>query len=273
MIKFFRRIRQNLLTENKFKKYIVYSIGEIVLVVLGILIALQINTWNEKVQERKEEQKVLLNLRTELTGNLTFLKYIKRNKEGALLSMRVLMDECTNNPDYKNHNLDSLLGKAFISGWKFVSHTGALTNVLKSDKLNLISNDSLKGLLISLPTVIDFVAMEDDSYRSDMHNYYLPFLAKYYQTKNITNEINQLEIDWTSEPSRFKRNPEDLLNNPEFESVLNSQLIFMKFSLFSIQYLEQAFETILPIIEEEIDNNHSSVLDNQQFYEDGLPIN
>ena len=47
MIKFFRKIRQRLLTENKFSKYLIYAIGEIILVVIGILIALQINNWNE----------------------------------------------------------------------------------------------------------------------------------------------------------------------------------------------------------------------------------
>lgn len=46
MIKFFRRIRQQLLTENKFSKYVLYAIGEIILVVVGILIALSINNWN-----------------------------------------------------------------------------------------------------------------------------------------------------------------------------------------------------------------------------------
>jgi len=47
MIKFFRKIRRQLLTENRFSKYLLYAIGEIVLVVIGILIALQINIWNE----------------------------------------------------------------------------------------------------------------------------------------------------------------------------------------------------------------------------------
>ena len=46
MIKFFRRIRQQLLTENKFSKYVLYAVGEIILVVVGILIALSINNWN-----------------------------------------------------------------------------------------------------------------------------------------------------------------------------------------------------------------------------------
>jgi hypothetical protein len=48
MVKFFRKIRQKLLSENKFSKYFIYAIGEIVLVVIGILIALQINNWNEE---------------------------------------------------------------------------------------------------------------------------------------------------------------------------------------------------------------------------------
>jgi hypothetical protein len=53
MIKFFRKIRQKLLSENKFSKYLIYAIGEIVLVVIGILIALQINNWNEKRKSRE----------------------------------------------------------------------------------------------------------------------------------------------------------------------------------------------------------------------------
>ena len=55
MIKFFRKIRQKLLSENKFSKYLIYAIGEIVLVVIGILIALQINNKND---ERKAEESV-----------------------------------------------------------------------------------------------------------------------------------------------------------------------------------------------------------------------
>ena len=55
MIKFFRRIRQQLLTENKFSKYLLYAIGEIALVMIGILLALQVNNWNE---ERKSKSLV-----------------------------------------------------------------------------------------------------------------------------------------------------------------------------------------------------------------------
>jgi sensor domain CHASE-containing protein len=60
MIKFFRRIRQQLLSENKFSKYLLYAIGEIILVVIGILIALQINNNNNYNEQRKIEREYLI---------------------------------------------------------------------------------------------------------------------------------------------------------------------------------------------------------------------
>jgi uncharacterized protein YkvS len=67
MIKFFRRIRQQLLAENKTGKYLKYAIGEIVLVMIGIILALQVNNWNE---ERKNH----INLTSNLYGVLEELK-------------------------------------------------------------------------------------------------------------------------------------------------------------------------------------------------------
>ena len=66
MIKFFRKIRQKMLTENKFSKYILYAIGEILLVVVGILIALNINNNNEL---EKNKQSVVSSLK-EIQSNL-----------------------------------------------------------------------------------------------------------------------------------------------------------------------------------------------------------
>ncbi len=74
MIKFFRKIRQNLLSEGKTGKYLKYAIGEIVLVVIGILIALQINNWNENNKAKTTEIYVL----NEILSNL--------NEDGIILS-------------------------------------------------------------------------------------------------------------------------------------------------------------------------------------------
>ena len=58
MINFFRKIRENMVKENRVSKYILYAIGEIVLVVIGILIALSINNWNEQKKNRRENKKL-----------------------------------------------------------------------------------------------------------------------------------------------------------------------------------------------------------------------
>lgn len=69
MIKFFRRIRKNLLAEGKTGKYLKYAAGEIVLVVIGILIALQINNWNENRISLKHEKDLLINLKEDLDSD------------------------------------------------------------------------------------------------------------------------------------------------------------------------------------------------------------
>ena len=73
MIKFFRKIRQRLLTENKFSKYLLYAIGEIILVVIGILIALQINNWNENQKLVKLEKELLREVKIGLESDYNLI--------------------------------------------------------------------------------------------------------------------------------------------------------------------------------------------------------
>ena len=70
MIKFFRHIRRKLLEQNQMGKYFKYAIGEIILVVIGILIALQINNWNEKRKDEAKLQTILLKIKEDLKGDL-----------------------------------------------------------------------------------------------------------------------------------------------------------------------------------------------------------
>ena len=70
MLKYFRKIRQKLMQENKFSKYLLYAVGEIVLVVIGILIALQINNWNNTKQNEKEFEKIVEAFESDLIRNI-----------------------------------------------------------------------------------------------------------------------------------------------------------------------------------------------------------
>ena len=86
MIKFFRKIRQQLLTENKFSKYLLYAIGEIVLVMIGILLALQVNTWNENRKSNSIRDSNYVQLLEDLKTDEEYIdEQIKEFKESILL--------------------------------------------------------------------------------------------------------------------------------------------------------------------------------------------
>lgn len=109
MIKFFRRIRQKLLSESQFSKYLLYAIGEIVLVVIGILIALQINNWNESRKSRVRINQILKKVREELAINIsnsddvTAFYRFKEKGIGDVLRQRVTLE------DYENSGLVYLI--------------------------------------------------------------------------------------------------------------------------------------------------------------------
>jgi len=104
MIKFFRRIRQRLLTENKFIKYLIYAIGEILLVVIGILIALQVNNWNEERKLRALELELLQEYQEELQYNYQELETFQDQITNRLNHCRLIIDAIKNESPY----MDSL---------------------------------------------------------------------------------------------------------------------------------------------------------------------
>ena len=84
MLTFFRRIRKGLLEGGRTSKYLLYAIGEIALVVIGILIALQINNWNQERQEKKELHTYLENIRSNLEDDLISLYEIKTFRDSSV---------------------------------------------------------------------------------------------------------------------------------------------------------------------------------------------
>jgi uncharacterized membrane protein YgaE (UPF0421/DUF939 family) len=92
MIKFFRKIRQSLLIENKLSRYLLYAIGEIVLVVIGILIALQVNNWNEGRKELAKSHEILREIAENLEyNNAQFLQEIKE-EEAVVKSIDIVLE-------------------------------------------------------------------------------------------------------------------------------------------------------------------------------------
>lgn len=144
MIKFFRKIRQKLLTENKFRKYLLYAIGEIILVVIGILIALQINNWNETRKLKNEEIKILKELKSALISDKDDIISNINEHSFAAKSCSVLLEYISNKLSY-NDSLSFHFANA-LNTTRF-SHTSSPYETLKIKGPDLIENDSLRVML------------------------------------------------------------------------------------------------------------------------------
>ena len=96
MIKFFRKIRQQLLSENKFTKYLIYAVGEIVLVVIGILIALSINNSNDAEKLRLKERVVLTQMQQNLKNDIEDLNFNIRGTKTRLRANEVVLSALQN---------------------------------------------------------------------------------------------------------------------------------------------------------------------------------
>jgi hypothetical protein len=146
MIKIFRKIRQQMLTENKFSKYLLYAIGEIILVVIGILIALSINNWNEKKKLKVEEVKFLKNFKQSLISDIEFNDFRFDKYELTKESISFLLNHIEQDLQYQD-SLKYHFGR-ITQTWTPKINTEVF-EALKSNDLNLISNDGLRDKLVS----------------------------------------------------------------------------------------------------------------------------
>jgi len=152
MIKFFRKIRQNLLSENKFSKYLIYAIGEILLVIIGILIAVSINGWNEDRKLKKAEQSILKDLKQEMIINKKALEYaIEENEKSfqTAIEMRALFRDRAAFDKMSDSLFYASIGKLDYNA-TYDPQNGILNSIISSGQINQLSNKELKYLLASL---------------------------------------------------------------------------------------------------------------------------
>ena len=164
MIKFFRKIRYNLIEKNKTGKYLKYAIGEIVLVVIGILIALSINNSNTINKQRKVEQEYLVSLQTEFKTNLKKInECLKENKE-RVSSVENMLGLFDNNvlDTISNNEMSNILFSVFGGEAVYYPSTGVLTDIISSGNLNLIQNEQLRQHLASFESALEFLTVAEN---------------------------------------------------------------------------------------------------------------
>lgn len=143
MAKFFRKIRQRLLNDFKFNQYLLYAIGEILLVVFGILIAFQIDAWNKQREQSKEEQRILHNLKTDLLNDIAQLDINIQSSLDRQANTDTLL---TILAEPREHTVGRFLALVYPLFYEshFEVNSGTFDESLASGTIKYIKNDSLR---------------------------------------------------------------------------------------------------------------------------------
>jgi len=147
MLTFFRRIRNGLLDGGAISKYLLYAVGEIALVVFGILIALQINNWNEQQKENQFERKVLNEILVDTEEDLIEMANALEELDESQRSGTLLIDYFDRNMAY-NDSMDFHFAKA-LRMWSLSPNSTAF-EMAKSEGLHIIKNDSIRTMVAKI---------------------------------------------------------------------------------------------------------------------------
>jgi hypothetical protein len=179
MIKFFRKIRQRLLTENKFSKYLIYAIGEIILVMIGILLALQVNNWNQQRIATQKEQLLLKALQDEFVENKAQFEKVIARHELAMASTQYVIAQFPIDP--KKINLDTFKEKSNDWGrwYSFNPSQGVIRSLVNTSSFELISNTELRRLLVSWEDVLADYKEEEDLAIKDNYEYLYTEISRF----------------------------------------------------------------------------------------------
>jgi hypothetical protein len=255
MIKFFRHFRQHLLTESKFTKYLLYAIGEIILVVIGILIALSINNKNEYNKFRKEEIAMLQNLKLEFESNLPMLQENILTHTLTQKACKELLRYTSPNPHIPNNQtIDSLLGWSIVSP-RFKYKDGALQSIINSGKLGWILNDSIRNKIAEFPGIIGASTITETTLRDISAGDFKNILEQYTavsENLRAANFFKQLMPE--IKVSEFAYRREDILSNRDFESKITHRLVLTEIAIFELKGLEKELNAIIAMISEELEN-------------------
>lgn len=241
MIKLFRNIRKKLIAEGKTTNYLKYAIGEIILVVIGILIALQINNWNENRKNRAEEKIVKTNLQEELLQiqNNMHVKINQLNiSKNAVKELMGLFGKSSS--EIQKINTDSLIYYSLT--WpEFNPSSSVLNDLLQSGRLHLITNTHLRNLLFKWsPTIKEAESQYNEMIRFNNDKVF-DYLNRYISFKNVDN----YGMVFWNKKSVFKIDPSSLFSQLYYENMLEGQLYFFTASIDKLDDINGLIDNIL----------------------------
>lgn len=227
----------NLINQGKTARYLKYAIGEIILVVIGILIALQINTWNEERKNHQREIKLLNELKTNLLINIENLEGDIESQIKSAAIIDYLMEHLENRKPYHD-SLPNFFAKADYAPDVVLSASAFET--LKSTGLELIQTDSLRSQIINLFEV-DYPTLMQETRRLEDQLWPAVVVPLYQKHFRRSDQEHAYINDYNA-----------LLEDNEFKNMLSFRGSLRKSSTFHKRNAIEQTKNILLLIDKEL---------------------
>ena len=239
MISFFRKIRQKLLSQNRVTRYLVYALGEVILVTIGILIALSINTWNEDRKDRIYEQKMLTEIYRSLVDDADYIRnhllgYRIESVDASIKYFDQLLLEQKPDSSKLSHFFERLSW-----GLTFQINEGPYEG-LKANGLDRVSNDTLRNTLMwyfdfAIPRYEELVEWNINRFQKDM----MEISSEYKGDYKIKEQNGEIILYQSLTDTQFIHEPKFLRllaysktsnswNKSRFNELLQDQLKLMR---------------------------------------------
>ncbi len=193
--------------KNKTGKYLKYAFGEIVLVVIGILIALSINNWNEDRKSKRVANEIFRNLQNSLVQDSTEVqRIIKSHNKSLEVQTALIIKEANQEPiDFEENNLDELIEDITVGVFSFFPKTGIYNSIVSNNGMDLLKSKEIKASLINLyDHQYERYANMDATIENKYHYQLIPVITKKIGYVSKVNE--------NPDPLLFKENYKELVS-------------------------------------------------------------
>jgi len=245
MIKFFRKIRYNLMSENKTSKYLKYAIGEILLVVVGILIALQINNWNENRKERSLESASLLGIKAELEHTLKELNSDIEDMDRSYKASKDVLQYINEKPVANDSMYEDFYD---MTTFNYFFPKTSNYETLKSGGLNNIRSDSIRLLITEIYEAGYNRILFKQTTRRNGATLLFPYYQKHFRTILVKNTHKDAKPS-SKRPAGIPTDYDHLINDAEFQTLIIEAVAGRRNFLRDYEYAIEDVETCIGLID------------------------
>ena len=265
MISFLRKIRRGLLNENRIGKYLLYALGEIALVVIGILIALQVNNYNEERKKLKRKDEVLLQVQNDLVRNLGDLRAdLDMHRLGLQSNLKVTRHMEASLP----YDPELAFDFWYLKGDEYTTPSTTGYENLKSLGLGTVKNERLQNMIKSIYESLYPRLSKEFELFPDISNYFSDYYLNHFEPLTDTTLTHELIVDSDTIPFPLKYKIEDmpitrhigyvpldyeaLREDPKFRMMLRESQDFRIYKLHRYRSLIQLTDEAIDLIGMEV---------------------